>query len=86
MLLLLLSCSPGYCCGVDWRGLGCMYEMEINYFTHYSWPLLRYLTSPFSFCATCGAGAAGGGGRGCADAGGGGTGWGAVALCERWRE
>ena len=36
MLLQLLSCSPGCCRGVDWRGLGCMYEMEINYFTHYS--------------------------------------------------
>ena len=36
MLLLLLSCSPGCCRGVDWRGLGCMYEMEMNYFTHYS--------------------------------------------------
>ena len=36
MLLLLLSCLPGCCRGVDWRGLGCTYEMEINYFTHYS--------------------------------------------------
>ena len=30
MLLQLLSCSPGCWRGVDWRGLGCMYE--INYF------------------------------------------------------
>ena len=30
MLLLLLPCLPGCCRGVDWRGLGCMYE--INYF------------------------------------------------------
>ena len=30
MLLQLLSCLPGCCRGVDWRGLGCMYE--INYF------------------------------------------------------
>ena len=36
MLLLLLPCLPGCCRGVDWRGLGCMYEMETNYFTHYS--------------------------------------------------
>ena len=36
MLLQLLSCLPGCCRGVDWRGLGCMYEMEMNYFTHYS--------------------------------------------------
>ena len=34
MLLLLLSCSPGCWRGVDWRGLGCMYEMEINYMNH----------------------------------------------------
>ena len=32
MLLLLLSCSPRCWRGVDWRGLGCTYEMEINYF------------------------------------------------------
>ena len=36
LMLLLLSCSPGCCRGVDWRGLGCTYEMEIIYFTHYS--------------------------------------------------
>ncbi len=36
LLLLLLPCLPGCCRGVDWRGLGCMYEMEMNYFTHYS--------------------------------------------------
>ena len=48
--MLALPCAPegrpggaaaavmlaGCCRGVDWRGLGCMYEMEINYFTHYS--------------------------------------------------
>ena len=34
LLLLLLSCSPSCWRGVDWRGLGCMYEMEMNYFTH----------------------------------------------------
>ena len=36
MLLLLLSCSPSWWRGVDWRGVGCVYEMEITYFTHYS--------------------------------------------------
>ena len=37
MLLLLLSCSPRCWRGVDWRGLGCTYEMEMFYMiTHYS--------------------------------------------------
>ena len=34
LLLLLLSCSPSCWRGVDWRVLGCMYEMEINYMNH----------------------------------------------------
>ena len=36
LLVQLLSCSPSCWLGADRRGLGCMYEMEMNYFTHYS--------------------------------------------------
>ena len=31
LMLLLLSCSPSWWRGVDWRGVGCMSEMEMNY-------------------------------------------------------
>ena len=34
LLLLLLSCSPSWWRGVDWRGVGCMYEMEMNYMNY----------------------------------------------------
>ena len=47
MLLLLLSCSPGCCRGVDWRGLGCMYE--INYFESRTTRSRCYDISPLPF-------------------------------------
>ena len=34
MLLLLLSCSPSWWRGVARRGVGCVYEMEMNYMNY----------------------------------------------------
>ena len=87
MLLLLLSCSPRCCRGVDWRGLGCTYEMEINSTSRTRSRCCA--THPFLFLFArhvVQVQLEEGGRAGCADAGSAGTGWGgAVALCERWR-
>jgi len=34
VLLQLLSCLPGCWRAVDWRGSGCMYEMEMFYMNY----------------------------------------------------
>ena len=34
MLPPLLSCLPGCWRGADWRGVGCMSEMEMNYMNY----------------------------------------------------